>query len=283
MQQKELGPASSGTRDLADDFDRHAGRLSAECDVWTHQELEAWARERIDAATVPEMCSIVQKWSEYIEVEGECGTEEEEQEREIWKTLLIARRILPKRLLCLVGTPPQLLDTPTLEAHNLHLLQNYLPAELLSVLRGLVAEGRVVGDAGLVTFIYDDLRAKIALTPPTYVGISIVKSRSLDARNSLVLRLGPFSIDTRALILVVLTGEVSISAVSTNQTSELIHRTQIVTRDFFGTPLPSRHLLLGVGGVFALTWNADRDDVYDFVAVRTTDRAEVVVYEFSGS
>lgn len=282
--QKELSPGSSEVRASADDFDRRNGQLSAECDAWTHQELEAWTRERLDEATVPEMCAIVKLWSEYLELEGECGTEEEEQKDELWSTLLIVCRLLPKRLLCLVGAPPPATAPPSLEAHNLHVLQTYLPLELLPQLRQLVGKGTVVGrNDDLIRFVFVDLRSKIALTPSTYVVRSTVNARFLDARNSLALGLGSSYADTHALIVVVLAGEVSISAVSTNQVVQQRGTIRTVVQDHVGVPLPSQHLLLGVGGMLALTWNIGREDVYDFVVVRTTDRAEVVIYEFSGS
>ena len=153
---RHFGAGSYQSREAIDRSERTAGQLTPECDFWTYEELEHWARWLLFTLTVPQLCEIVREQKALFELLGPVVMEEpcERIERaELLDVIVRGVRASPKRGLCLLlsryTSPPPVVRWSSQRWYNLDVLADYLPADVASRLTSEQPDPREV-------FVFED-------------------------------------------------------------------------------------------------------------------------------
>ena len=142
-EERRFGEGSRVARDAVDGLERQQGRLTSECDEWTYEELEHWARWLLTSLSLIELCDVVTRETQLmafvgsVEFDVPCAELPPEERATLLDVVRRAIRRGTKRHLC--NFVFSRTTAPAVERwggrwHNLDLLLNYLPTEALPLI-----------------------------------------------------------------------------------------------------------------------------------------------------
>ena len=310
-EQERFGLGSRSAREGIDRNDRIAGKLSPACDFFTYEELEHFARWFVQSSSVPALCTLIRESSELLAPLGKVKIEEPCEQidhSELVTVLVLAIRMASKRILCLLltrTTPPPIVRWDDQKWYNLEVLANYIPPDTLASLsRETPAPGEwfdFTGDeiegvpmyqsrqrgagtpleeAGLIRgYVIWDLFNKL-LTHVRYTFTFYSAKRTLqptDPPRVVASEYRHHGINHGWMAIVVLSGLLIVSPVSTNQTTALRDADLIVEETEEGILLPPQRLALMPGDVVVVKFDyriftdIDENTLYDMVVLRAAE------------
>ena len=282
-------PGLRARREAADVADVQSGLLSNRCAEWTYEELEFWTRDALRRLSL----QLIYGWlvknasAAQMDVVGDPARSDPASFVTAATALIreVSKSILCELLLLADSKPPEIWMRASFHQNSLDFVHGFLPSTAVDFVRSELSDKlvpvAVVEESGAVQAVgrADTYRTVLAVIVQLYNSIFVTRSyrgyvfaRILSVSQAHILDL------TRPLIVIGLDGQVVASPVSTGQRRRMQAGLLVTETDPEAALLEPTRVLLEAGDLLFAD-NRGRE-VYDFIVLRGTPDARVVVIDF---